>query len=328
MVFVIKFQLNSDIRRVTCNKFLNWNETVAQVATLFELNGKFVLKFKDEEGDMISVSSDREMNDAFAVMSNQKQAIRFTVVPAALEEKMPQNNNGPMKVLSSNPNELVLDIDVGNMLPEIQNLIKTYAPQLMPGVQAAMQAVPRPVRPDHGTVVHHGVTCDGCHASPIQGIRWKCSVCADYDLCETCMKAGTHKEHSFLQIHRQRSYWNACRRDSNSEEPKPEAPKEEEPVKVEEPKVEEPKRVEEPPKKVEEPVKVEEPPKKPEAPKEEPVKVEEPPKKVEAPKVTTELENKLKQLNDMGFPDGDRNLALLIHHHGDVVKVVMDLLAL
>lgn len=37
--------------------------------------------------------------------------------------------------------------------------------------------------------VHEGVTCDGC-AGGIVGIRYKCSVCWDYDLCESCEAKG------------------------------------------------------------------------------------------------------------------------------------------
>ena len=35
--------------------------------------------------------------------------------------------------------------------------------------------------------VHKGVSCDYCSASPIMGVRYKCSCCPDYDLCEACM---------------------------------------------------------------------------------------------------------------------------------------------
>ena len=40
--------------------------------------------------------------------------------------------------------------------------------------------------------VHSNVTCDGCGASPIAGVRFKCMVCPDYDLCERCEAAALH----------------------------------------------------------------------------------------------------------------------------------------
>jgi len=34
--------------------------------------------------------------------------------------------------------------------------------------------------------VHRSITCDGCGAKPIQGVRYKCTVRNDFDLCSTC----------------------------------------------------------------------------------------------------------------------------------------------
>jgi len=51
-----------------------------------------------------------------------------------------------------------------------------------------------------GKVVHKGVTCDGCKASPIVGCRFKCTTCANYDLCDSCESQGVHSEHSFLKM--------------------------------------------------------------------------------------------------------------------------------
>jgi hypothetical protein len=38
-----------------------------------------------------------------------------------------------------------------------------------------------PVKPKH-----RGITCDGCNWRNIEGVRYKCSVCEDFDFCERC----------------------------------------------------------------------------------------------------------------------------------------------
>jgi hypothetical protein len=67
--------------------------------------------------------------------------------------------------------------------------------------------------------IHIGVFCDGCKVSvptntrrlvineclfqtgdPIVGNRFKCSVCENYDLCDSCHQAGIHDEHKMLKI--------------------------------------------------------------------------------------------------------------------------------
>ncbi|KAI0788225.1 hypothetical protein C8Q74DRAFT_1256731 [Fomes fomentarius] len=35
--------------------------------------------------------------------------------------------------------------------------------------------------------VHHGITCDGCDKTDIQGVRHKCLQCNDFDFCEQCI---------------------------------------------------------------------------------------------------------------------------------------------
>lgn len=39
---------------------------------------------------------------------------------------------------------------------------------------------------------HPGVVCDGCEQSPIVGLRFKCTVCPDFDLCAACEDQGFH----------------------------------------------------------------------------------------------------------------------------------------
>lgn len=49
--------------------------------------------------------------------------------------------------------------------------------------------------------VHRRVTCNSCNVTPIRGIRYRCSNCADYDLCEICESRQIHnKMHLFYKI--------------------------------------------------------------------------------------------------------------------------------
>ena len=50
--------------------------------------------------------------------------------------------------------------------------------------------------------VHWFISCDGCHAYPIYGKRFKCETCKDFDLCEKCeAKYGGEHLHPFLKVY-------------------------------------------------------------------------------------------------------------------------------
>ncbi|XP_054768825.2 E3 ubiquitin-protein ligase MIB2-like [Lytechinus pictus] len=50
-------------------------------------------------------------------------------------------------------------------------------------------------------VKHRGIQCDECKDVDIAGIRWKCSLCYDYDLCNKCYMTAKHDlKHTFLRI--------------------------------------------------------------------------------------------------------------------------------
>ena len=54
---------------------------------------------------------------------------------------------------------------------------------------------------DHQTnkQVHTGVVCDNCDAV-VKGIRYKCLICPDYDLCEVCERSALHAEHQMMRM--------------------------------------------------------------------------------------------------------------------------------
>ncbi|XP_077508330.1 uncharacterized protein LOC144119635 [Amblyomma americanum] len=62
------------------------------------------------------------------------------------------------------------------------------------------------VPPRRGTVraeavTFLGVNCDACDQRGIEGTRWKCALCFDYDLCTACYVGGKHNlYHQFLRV--------------------------------------------------------------------------------------------------------------------------------
>ncbi|XP_014675335.1 PREDICTED: E3 ubiquitin-protein ligase KCMF1-like [Priapulus caudatus] len=45
---------------------------------------------------------------------------------------------------------------------------------------------------------HEGVSCDSCLKGNFRGRRYKCLVCYDYDLCDTCYEAGATTSHHLI----------------------------------------------------------------------------------------------------------------------------------
>ena len=54
--------------------------------------------------------------------------------------------------------------------------------------------------------VHSGVVCDGCEKE-VSGFRYKCCVCADYDLCGDCEAKGMHPGHNMIRIATPENAW-------------------------------------------------------------------------------------------------------------------------
>ncbi len=59
-------------------------------------------------------------------------------------------------------------------------------------------------------MVHWGYACDGCNSS-IYGSRFHCRTCSDYDICQYCFDQNIHSEHSMLEIR----FPKKCRRFGN-----------------------------------------------------------------------------------------------------------------
>ena len=56
--------------------------------------------------------------------------------------------------------------------------------------------------PDLIRPTHAGLRCDSCGVSPIKDVRYKCTLCFNFDLCERCERKGKHpKSHPLLKMY-------------------------------------------------------------------------------------------------------------------------------
>lgn len=358
-MFVVKFQNGDDIRRVSLDGAVSLKEVTELAHSLFKevLPAHFTFKYKDDEGDLVTLGSDRELEEAFRLFKDQG-ILRLVITPLAQPQPKPQQQpksqpSAPASEPKSALEDLVdtfspyieaLETQLNEVFPKIEEQFKGVLPKIeeqlkevIPKVEETFaQAFQKP------EVIHPAI-CDGCNER-IRGIRYKCTQCPDYDLCAKCNQLKVHSEHLFQQIEKPvykcsgavpRRCASAPAQTSGQEEVqiplrvvsqetipltllRVVQPAKEE-AKKEEPKKEEPKK--EAPKIPETkpltPLRMVQPA------KEEPKKEE--PKK-EEPKKEDPFEAKLQQLEEMGFLDRQRNLQALTKSKGDMIAVVMELL--
>ena len=128
---------------------------------------KTLLKWKDADGDLVTFSSDEELLEALSSADNG-------ILRIYIEKRVSTGRGWPHEN------------------PAMLNDIQDFVGQLGAGLGNMPFAVNQ---------VHHGVTCDNCDTNNIQGTRFKCMECEDYDLCATCKSLNTiHTEHKFREI--------------------------------------------------------------------------------------------------------------------------------
>jgi len=245
---VIKIKFGEDLRRVSLARTPSFEELSSIVKQLFGVSYDLLLKYEDDEKDLVTVTSDAELQEAFAIaathfsnllrlFASEKNKGPDSFKGKAPEQPKQQNQAG----VPPNPFANLFGCEgLGQFLnnPNLQELAQQLIPGLTSGqfdlseVISRLRAMgvnesgqsqsgfrcppcgadapsdcckPHPCESNNnnnlsasdeqGPAFHEGVVCDGCQ-SKVVGIRYKCSVCRDFDLCESCeAKGGVHDQH-------------------------------------------------------------------------------------------------------------------------------------
>lgn len=82
---------------------------------------------------------------------------------------------------------------------KLKNLEKNIISELCNDIKNSQLISPNQI--SNSNIVHKGIKCNQCGKKDIIGIRYKCSTCPNYNLCENCEEDSTHDEnHIFVKI--------------------------------------------------------------------------------------------------------------------------------
>lgn len=142
---------------------------------------KIELSFLDVEDDRLRIVDEDDF-EYFLSCSDLKTQ-NFPVIEVRLkendqhcfEESLLVSTQGP-----TNEEETFRELNekVDSMTESLEELKKSVSDS---------KTAPTPQKIE---VLHCNVICDGCESAPIVGRRFKCLVCPNFDLCETCEKKG------------------------------------------------------------------------------------------------------------------------------------------
>jgi len=239
MSLVLKLKYRDDIRRITVNSDITFGRLVELTCKLYQTSDQLILKYQDEDNDMITISSDLELFEAMKVhQQTGKQALFLhvfkTEVPTCPSVQPSQPSSQPSTQPSSGPSQPFDFSNISSMFfsPNLQNFLQTNSSELINYLQKFTSSEFNPQKIGEifqefltlsqnsscqerscsekeevnstsvsQPAIHHNITCDGCGMTPLTGIRFKCNVCPDYDLCEKCkVKPNIHPGHGFIEI--------------------------------------------------------------------------------------------------------------------------------
>ena len=226
----IKFSYNGEIRKISA--ISSYNEMIDTIQQVYNFKPcSFLIKYVDEDEDKITVSNQEDyvvalesfagktpkfvieekqfgMNSEYSIISEQDDT----------QSRSDQNQWLTMTKVQSNYEVKQKDIDEEEVSPK-RNLETSFSHSsddelIQEKHSEAIQPIKSPIKKVEDNQeekksaqpvqikklpIHTNYICDGCGVSPIVGVRYKCTVLEDFDLCEACERKNGHK-HPLMKL--------------------------------------------------------------------------------------------------------------------------------
>lgn len=173
-----KFNYRSQNRRCMIAENPSYGDVMRHAKSLyssFVFTDNHVLRWEDDEADKILVSSDAELSCALATMDTMRLPVfKFDIV------------------LNSDSSDSTVDATS------------------MSGPSSASTSgfvAPPTHAQTNASTAHLLVTCDECGCSPITGVRFKCAVRHDFDLCGACESKVAMQPYPMVKLYVPSQTW-------------------------------------------------------------------------------------------------------------------------
>ena len=154
------------------------------------------LKYQDTDGDLVSLQGEEDLREALFVMSEMRETVlRLRCSADSIITNEPRQQPSATEPRSTHCRSDKHGEKHGD---HFQHKMRAFTAALDDRTPSIVQAVVEGVlaklpqtsaAPQARQRVHPGVRCDMCQGG-VAGIRFKCSVCPDFDLCERCEASG------------------------------------------------------------------------------------------------------------------------------------------
>ena len=203
----IKVFFRSQCRRVSSapNDLAGFKRYLHEIAGRSDTD----IKYKDEEGDMITISLDSEYED---YLSSCKGVATFYVeleinLNGFQNLSASESASSVRSILISDRREMKfndddLDFEDLNIEAADKSQFINNERNSNPGPGNMRNLVKAQINGNNERKLdssqHFGIHCGSCYQSPIIGIRYKCSVC-NLNLCSACEESADH-DHPFYKV--------------------------------------------------------------------------------------------------------------------------------
>jgi hypothetical protein len=181
----VKIAFRGDIRRVTVSDFAS---LLASAGTTYKLED-FVLKYKDADGDWVSIASAEEFEEATKAAEGKQVLKLFIFVPKSLRERKAaeEEDSG----VSFNGSSSSSSSSSSGSSSKEEDVVSSKE-------EAPPAPCPPPVPPRDP--LDHGVACHSCGVRII-GTLYQCTVCPGVSVCSSCEERNVHDStHTLMKV--------------------------------------------------------------------------------------------------------------------------------